>query len=162
MPLDEAEGIVCTGPFNEMTEVPADYRGRFLLAREKGLDLLCANPDVVVDLGDKRIYCAGALAELYQDMGGVSLYFGKPYAPIYDLARRRLDLGSDARYLAVGDGIRTDILGAAQEDIDAIFITGGLAVEAMGDDVENPDPEKLREFLASHQLAPRYAMGRLR
>ena len=51
VPLDEAEGIVCTGLFDEVNEVPEDYRGRFLLARERGLKLLCANPDVVVDLG---------------------------------------------------------------------------------------------------------------
>ena len=102
--LDEAEGIVCTGLFDEVNETPEDYRAPLMLARERGLKLLCANPDVVVDLGETRLYCAGALAEFYESLGGTSLYFGKPHPPIYDLARRRLGLGDDARILAVGDG----------------------------------------------------------
>ena len=81
--LEQAEGIVCTGPFDELTEVPDDYRARFLYAKTKGLKLLCANPDLVVDMGERRIYCAGALAALYTEMGGESLYFGKPHPPIY-------------------------------------------------------------------------------
>lgn len=162
VPLDEAEGIVATGPFDEANEVPDDYRTRLMLAREKGLRLLCANPDVVVDLGETRIYCAGALAELYDDIGGTSLYFGKPHPPIYDRARRRLGLRDDARILAIGDGINTDIKGALQEGIDSLFVTGGLAAEAMGDDVENPDPALLDQFLTMHQMDPTWSIGRLR
>lgn len=112
--FDEAEGIVCTGLFDDLNEVPADYRGKLLVAKGRGLKMLCANPDVVVDLGEKRIYCAGALAEMYQEMGGEAFYFGKPHPPIYDLARRRLDM-KDANILAIGDGINTDIAGAEAE-----------------------------------------------
>ncbi|MCX8507501.1 MAG: TIGR01459 family HAD-type hydrolase, partial [Rhodobacteraceae bacterium] len=109
VPLSEAEGIVCTGPFDPLAD-PAVYRGDFLYAKTKGLKLLCANPDIVVDRGDIREWCAGALAALYTEMGGESLYFGKPHPPIYDLARRRLaaltGLSPDeSRILAVGDGI---------------------------------------------------------
>jgi ribonucleotide monophosphatase NagD (HAD superfamily) len=86
--LEEAEGIVCTGPFDPHAD-PSVMRPQFLLAKTKGLPLLCANPDIVVDRGDSREWCAGALAELYTEMGGESLYFGKPHPPIYDLARRR-------------------------------------------------------------------------
>ncbi|MDM7256082.1 MAG: TIGR01459 family HAD-type hydrolase, partial [Paracoccus sp. (in: a-proteobacteria)] len=136
VPLDQAEGIVCTGPFHEETEAPDDYRAQFLLAKTRSLPMLCANPDVVVDMGDKRIYCAGALAAYYEEMGGMALYFGKPHPPIYDRARRLLALKSDARILAVGDGINTDIAGAAGEGIDALFITGGLAHDQFGADVE--------------------------
>lgn len=160
--LEEAEGIVCTGPFDDLTEAPEDYRTRLMLARQLGLKMLCANPDVVVDLGDKRIYCAGALAEFYQELGGEALYFGKPYPPIYERARRLLNLGSGARYLAVGDGINTDIRGALQEGIDALFVTGGLAADAMGHDIQNPDPELLREWLALRQIDPEYTIGMLR
>ena len=160
--LDEAEGIVCTGLFDEVNETPEDYRAPLMLARERGLKLLCANPDVVVDLGETRLYCAGALAEFYESLGGTSLYFGKPHPPIYDLARRRLGLGDDARILAVGDGIATDIPGAAGEGIDALFVTGGLAFDQFGDDVENPLQEKLDEWLAMRGHAPRYSIGRLR
>lgn len=160
--LEEAEGIVATGPFDEANEAPEDYRARLMMARERGLVLLCANPDVVVDMGETRIYCAGALAEFYEELGGKSLYFGKPYPPIYDRARRLMDLGDEARILAVGDGIRTDVKGAQQEGIDCLFVTGGLAAEAFGPDVENPDAELLREWLATQQMAPRYSIGRLR
>lgn len=162
VPMTEAEGIVCCGLFDDLTEVPEDYRTRLILSRERGLKLLCANPDVVVDLGDKRVYCAGALAEMYQDLGGEALYFGKPHPPIYDLARRRLGIDDNARILAVGDGIATDIPGAAGEGIDALFVTGGLAAAEFGPDVENPDPAMLEEWLAMRAEAPRYSIGRLR
>jgi hypothetical protein len=89
VPLTEAEGIVCTGPFDPHAD-PAVNRPDFLYAKTKGLKLLCANPDIVVDRGDSREWCAGALAALYTEMGGESLYFGKPHPPVYDLARRRL------------------------------------------------------------------------
>ncbi|SIS71150.1 TIGR01459 family HAD-type hydrolase [Paracoccus saliphilus] len=160
--LEEAEGIVASGPFDEANEAPEDYRARLMMARERGLVLLCANPDVVVDMGETRIYCAGALAEFYEDLGGKSLYFGKPHPPIYDRARRLMELGDEARILVVGDGIRTDVKGAQQEALDCLFVTGGLAAEAFGSDVENPDADLLREWLATQQLAPRYSIGRLR
>ncbi|WP_313352727.1 TIGR01459 family HAD-type hydrolase [Paracoccus sp. (in: a-proteobacteria)] len=160
--LDEAEGIVCCGLFDDLTEVPEDYRARLMLARQRGLKLLCANPDVVVDMGEKRLYCAGALAELYEDLGGESLYFGKPHPPIYDLARRRLGLEDNARILAIGDGIATDISGAAGEGLDALFVTGGLGFDQFGHDVENPDPARLNEWLALRSQNPAYSIGRLR
>lgn len=165
--FDAAEGIVCTGPFSD-DDAPEDYRGRFLSARERGLKLLCANPDIVVDQGDRRLWCAGALAQLYTEMGGESLYFGKPHPPIYDLARRRLAaLGgtvSNDRILAVGDGIFTDVQGAVAEDIDVILITGGLAAEETGtpDMTGQPDPALLAAFLDGKELSPGYAMGGLR
>ncbi len=167
VPLDQAGGIVCTGPFEEATETPEDYRDRFLYARARGLKLLCANPDLVVDYGDRRIYCAGALAALYSEMGGESLYFGKPHPPIYDLARRRLTevtgtAADNDRTLAIGDGIGTDILGAAGEGIDALFVTGGLAADAFGPDVENPDSAALSRWLTAQGQSPAYAIGRLR
>ncbi|WP_312531300.1 TIGR01459 family HAD-type hydrolase [Paracoccus sp. (in: a-proteobacteria)] len=160
--LDEAEGIVVTGPFDELNDHPEDYRAQFLLARTKGLKLLCANPDVIVDLGERRIYCAGALAEFYTAMGGESLYFGKPHPPIYDLARRKLDLDAETRILAIGDGINTDVLGAAAEGISALFVTGGLAFDQFGDDVENPDAEMLNNWLDMEGRHPEFAIGRLR
>ena len=89
VPLDQAEGIICTGPFDPMAD-PATLRPDLLYAKTKGLKLLCANPDIVVDRGERREWCAGAVAQLYTEMGGESLYFGKPHPPIYDLARRRL------------------------------------------------------------------------
>ncbi|MBK5946796.1 HAD family hydrolase [Rhodobacter veldkampii DSM 11550] len=165
VPLDQAEGIVCTGPFDEMTEVPEDYRPQFLLAKTRGLPMLCANPDVVVDMGETRIYCAGALAALYEDMGGTALYFGKPHPPIYDLASRRLAAlgGADpAQILAIGDGINTDVAGAVAEDLDMLFVTGGLAADQFGPDVDAPNPDLLRAWLATRQQDPIWSIGRLR
>lgn len=166
VPLSEAEGIVCTGPF-DATADPEVYRPDFLYAKTKGLKLLCANPDIVVDRGDVREWCAGALARLYTEMGGESLYFGKPHPPIYDLARRRLAslpgaVVDDAHILAIGDGIGTDIHGGMGEGIDTLLITGGLEADRFGHDVENPDAGLLLEWLDGEQMSPTYSIGRLR
>lgn len=165
VPLDEAEGIVCCGPFDPFA-APESWRPDLLYAKQKGLKLLCANPDLVVDRGDKREWCAGAVAQMYDEMGGESLYFGKPHPPIYDLARRRLaetgHVVPEARMLAIGDGIATDIAGAIGEDIDALFITGGLAAEETGTRDGQPDPARTKAFLAAHQLSPTFVMGALR
>ena len=164
VPLDQAEGIVCCGPFDPLADLDVN-RPEFLFAKQKGLKLLCANPDIVVDRGEVREWCAGALAALYTDMGGESLYFGKPHPPIYDLARRRLaaltNAPSDPRIIAIGDGIRTDILGAVQEDIDALFISGGLAAEET-QTIKQPDPRALDDYLKSEQMSATYTIGHLR
>lgn len=164
VPLTEAEGIVCCGPFDPLA-APDVYQGDFLYAKTKGIKLLCANPDIVVDRGEVREWCAGALAQLYTEMGGESLYFGKPHPPIYDLARRRLAqldrAPSDARIICIGDGSRTDILGAIGEDYDSLFITGGLAAEETGT-TQQPDPTKLEAYIAKEALSPTYAIGFLR
>ncbi|AJE48353.1 TIGR01459 family HAD-type hydrolase [Celeribacter indicus] len=164
VPLEEAEGIVVSGPEDPLAD-PEVYRPQFLYAREKGLKLLCANPDIVVDRGEVREWCAGALAALYTDMGGESLYFGKPHPPIYDLARRRLARVSpveDSRILCIGDGIGTDILGAIGEGFDTLFITGGLAAKEFGTDPATPDRARLREWLAEQNLSPTAAISFLR
>lgn len=168
VPLEQAEGIVCTGLFDDRTETPEDYRATILYGVTKGLRLLCANPDVIVDVGDQRIYCAGAIAEAYAAAGGESFYFGKPHPPIYALARAKLArlLGGEAPsedILCVGDGIATDILGAMGENLDSIFVTGGLAAEETGTTLDRgPDPARLSALLAEARLSPLYAMSFLR
>jgi len=166
VPLDQADGIVVTGPFNDEVETAEDYRATLLFAKTKGLKLLCANPDIVVDMGDKRIYCAGAIAQLYDQMGGESLYFGKPHPPIYDLARRRLaEIDGDineSEILCIGDGIATDIQGAQSEGLDAVFITGGIAADQFGVDLSNPNKGLLDGWLGRQQLDPTYSLGLLR
>ena len=118
-----------------------------------------------MDRGEVREWCAGALAALYTEMGGESLYFGKPHPPIYDLARRRLAaLGhkvSEDRILCVGDGIVTDLPGALGEGLDSLFVTGGLAAEVTKT-VTDPDPQALADLLAAHQTVATYAIGQLR
>lgn len=164
VPLAEAEGIVCTG-LRDPNEDPAIYRPEFLRAKQQGLKLLCANPDIVVDRGEVREWCAGALAQLYEEMGGESLYFGKPHPPVYDLARRRLSTVKqveDTRILCIGDGIHTDVAGGLAEGLDTLFVTGGLAADQFGPDVENPRADLLGAFLQAQQLSPTAAIGRLR
>ncbi|MBO6854819.1 MAG: TIGR01459 family HAD-type hydrolase [Marivivens sp.] len=164
VPLAEAEGIVCCGPFDSHAD-PDVNRPDFLYAKQKGLKLLCANPDVVVDRGETREWCAGALAALYTEMGGESLYFGKPHPPIYDLARKRYDALPDAkpdpRIIAIGDGIRTDILGALGEGIDSLMITGGLAARETGTHTQ-PDAEMLNAYIQKEKIEPTHAIGYLR
>ena len=162
--LEDADGIVCCGPFDPYAD-PSVNRPQFLYAKQKGLKLLCANPDIVVDRGEKREWCAGALAALYTEMGGESLYFGKPHPPIYDLARRRIAaLGLDvepSRILAIGDGVHTDIDGAMGEDIDSLFITGGLAASETKTS-HQPDADALTAYLTKENTAPTYSIGQLR
>ncbi|EBA15806.1 HAD-superfamily subfamily IIA hydrolase, TIGR01459 [Roseobacter sp. SK209-2-6] len=164
VPLAEAEGIVCCGPFDPLAD-PEVNRADFLFAKQKDMKLLCANPDIIVDRGETREWCAGALARLYTEMGGESLYFGKPHPPIYDLARRRLtELGediADADILAIGDGPHTDIAGGMGEGIDSLFITGGLAASETKTSVQ-PDPEALQSYLEQEQSAPTFSIGFLR
>lgn len=161
VPLDQATGIVCTGLVDDLTETPDDYRGKLLMAKAKGLKMLCANPDIIVDMGEKRLYCAGALAQAYEQMGGEALYYGKPHPPIYDLARKRLGL-DEARILCVGDGINTDVQGGVGEGLDTLFVTGGIAAQEFGPDFDNPDKDLLTEWLSGHQLSATYAIGYLR
>jgi len=164
VPVEEADGIICCGPFDSLADLEV-MRPQFLLAKNKGLKLLCANPDIVVDRGDTREWCAGALAQLYTELGGESLYFGKPHPPIYDLARRRLDaLGKsipDHRILCVGDGVLTDIDGALGEELDSLFITGGLAAREATTE-NQPDPTALEAYLANEMMQPTYSIGKLR
>jgi ribonucleotide monophosphatase NagD (HAD superfamily) len=166
VPLADAEGIVCCGPFDPHAD-PSVNRSDFLFAKTKGLKLLCANPDIVVDRGETREWCAGALAQLYTEMGGESLYFGKPHPPIYDLARRRLaEVGSPCdEIVCIGDGLGTDIAGAMGEGLDSIFITGGLAARETGTGAipsNQPDPALLKAHLGQQNSNPTFSMGFLR
>ena len=128
--------------------------------------MLNANPDIVVDRGDEREYCGGAIAQLYEQMGGTVLAFGKPHPPVYDMARRRLaEAGgasiSDSRILAVGDGILTDVKGGILEELDVLFVTGGLAAAETNVD-GTPQPDKLDAFLSREGFDPTYSIGTLR
>ena len=161
---DEAEAVVCIGLEDDSRETPDDYAGRIAGWAARGLPMLCANPDIVVDRGHERLWCAGAIAEAYRAAGGTVAYPGKPHPPIYALGRELLaGMGRTApRILAVGDGIATDVLGGAQAGVDTLFVTGGLAAEAVSDDPDRPDPARLARWLESAPAQPTYAIGRLR
>jgi HAD superfamily hydrolase (TIGR01459 family) len=162
---DEADGVVLTGLYDDETESPADYAEAVADWLARGLPVLCANPDIVVDRGTARVYCAGAIAEAFRQAGGTPLYAGKPHDPIYRLSAaeaERLRGPGPWRTLAVGDGIATDILGAAQQGIASVFVAGGLAAAALGGNGANPDPTALSRWLADQPAQPDYAIGRLR
>lgn len=165
VPLAEAEGVVCTGLIDDLTETPDDYRATLLAMKANGLPMLCANPDLIVDLGDRRLYCAGALAAAYEAMDGTALYFGKPHPPIYDLARRRLGLlttNPDPQILCIGDGVNTDVQGGLSEGLDTLFVTGGIAAHEFGPDAGAPDKARLDAWLGEKQQYSSFAIPFLR
>ncbi|QIE55228.1 TIGR01459 family HAD-type hydrolase [Pikeienuella piscinae] len=165
--LEDAESLVVTGLRDDRTETPADYDDLLTEAKLRGLPMLCANPDLVVDVGGERRHCAGALAALYREKGGVVTEYGKPHPQIYDYARNILTstigrAAPDERILCIGDGVATDVAGAMGEGLDCLFVAGGLAAaEALGPDGA-PDAEKLDAFLAKSGVSARYAMGLLK
>jgi HAD superfamily hydrolase (TIGR01459 family) len=149
-PLEEADYIICTGLFDDETETPDDYRPMMLRARERKLPLICANPDIVVERGDRLIYCAGAIAELYRELGGEVIFYGKPHRPIYE---RAMELASAHvshpitrdKVLAIGDSVRTDLAGAHGFGIDLLFVTRGIHSEEF-EGVEQLDPASVKEL----------------
>ena len=165
VPAETAEGIVCTGPFDDANDHPNDYTELFSRFIDRKIKLLCANPDIVVDRGKKRVYCAGALAKHYTEMGGESLYFGKPHKPIYDLAYERLkeiNLKTPTeKILCIGDGMLTDIKGAINANLDSLFITGGLAAKETDTTIQ-PNEPNLKKFLQNQNYNPTYNIGHLR
>jgi HAD superfamily hydrolase (TIGR01459 family) len=149
-PLEEADYIVCTGLFDDEIETPEDYRAMLLLAREHKLPLICANPDIVVERGDRLIYCAGAIAELYRELGGEAIFYGKPHRPIYEramalAAERRGRPTSLDRVLAIGDSVRTDLTGAHGFGIDCLFLTRGIHSEEF-EGIDQLDPASVKEL----------------
>lgn len=161
VPLAEAEAILCTGLFDDEVETPEDYRALVQAGVARGLRMLCANPDVVVDRGETRLYCAGAIAELYQQQGGQVVHTGKPWPVIYEAALA-LSGANPKRVLAIGDGPSTDIRGARLAGLDALFISGGLGAHAIGGDVENPDPLRAQDWLSRQGESAKWLLGRLR
>jgi len=149
-PLEEADYIVCTGLFDDETESAEDYRAMMLQARERKLPLICANPDIVVERGDRLIYCAGAIAELYRELGGEVIFYGKPHRPIYEramalAAEHRGHAAPLDRVLAIGDSVRTDLTGALGFGIDCLFVTRGIHSEEF-EGIDQLDPASVKEL----------------
>lgn len=135
---DKAKFIICTGLHNDEIEGPEDYRRLFEKIVNYQMEMICANPDIVVQRGGQLVYCAGALAKLYEGLGGVVHMAGKPYGPIYrlahDVAVKLVGRAIDRRrILAIGDGIRTDIVGANRQELDVMFISSGINASFVGE-----------------------------
>jgi HAD superfamily hydrolase (TIGR01459 family) len=149
-PLEQADYIVCTGLFDDETESAEDYRAMMMQAHARKLPLICANPDIVVERGDRLIYCAGAIAELYRELGGEVIFYGKPHRPIYEramvLAAERLGHATPLnRVLAIGDSVRTDLAGARGFGIDCLFVTRGIHAEDF-EGLDQLDPAAVKEL----------------
>jgi len=150
-----AEIVLNSGLFDDDTETPDDYSGRLAEMVSRELRMLCANPDWVVQRGGKLIWCAGALADAYEKIGGIVIYYGKPKPAIYDLVR---EAAPDARrMLAIGDGLHTDIKGANAAGIDALFIADGIH----GEDVAEMTQGHMADLFAKAGVTARAAMRAL-
>jgi len=161
----EAAAVVCTGLYDDETETPDDYTEMLLRLRSRNLPFICANPDIVVERGERLIWCAGALARDYAQLGGRTLIAGKPHPPIYRAALKAAAavLGSEpapGEVLAIGDGVLTDIKGAVANGFDALFVTAGIHAAEYGD-AQNVDAERLADFLERHGQLPVATMPRL-
>lgn len=161
--LEDSAVTVCSGLFDDENETPDDYAGQLADMHKRNLPMICANPDIVVERGDKLIYCAGAIAKAYAELGGETIYGGKPHAPIYQLAFRQAKLKKGAvthqRILAIGDGLHTDIPGAAAAGIDSLFIASGVHVP--GGKQKPMSSSVLNELLAGSEARPVAAMSEL-
>lgn len=158
---DAADAVLCTGLFDDETETAEDYRDMLAGLQARGLPLICANPDREVERGDRLVPCAGALADIYVQLGGETRIAGKPHAPIYNeaMARARALRGNVDldRTLAIGDGVTTDIRGALDNGIDAIFIARGIHARQYVDG-RTTDEARLKDFLDAAGVAPAYWM----
>jgi HAD superfamily hydrolase (TIGR01459 family) len=167
---EQAEYVICTGLFDDEVETPDDYAERLAALRARNLFMICANPDIVVERGDKLVYCAGALADAYAALGGEVYYAGKPHRPLYDMAlgeiaraRSERALGGAVereRVLAIGDSVRTDLKGAHELGVDCLFVTAGIHAEELGHR-DDPDPQALRTMLATAGQLPKAVTRRL-
>lgn len=161
--LDGADYIICTGLFDDETESAEDYRPMLTKALAREVPLICANPDIVVERGDRLIYCAGAIAELYRELGGEVVFYGKPHRPIYEramtLAAERRGHAAEPRHvLAIGDSVRTDLAGAHGFGIDCLFVTRGIHSEEF-EGIDQLDPASVKELFGH---PPRALMRELR
>jgi HAD superfamily hydrolase (TIGR01459 family) len=142
--LEHADYAVCSGLTDDTVETPHDYHDLIERMRARALPMICANPDVVVERGDKLVYCAGAIADLYAAAGG-------------DVTGRPVERH---RVLAIGDSVRTDIKGAEAFGIDSLFVTAGIHAEELGAR-NNPDTSVLSDIFATAGVVPKAVMRRL-
>jgi HAD superfamily hydrolase (TIGR01459 family) len=157
--VEDASYVLCTGLFDDEVETPADYADRLAALAARGLTFICANPDLVVHRGGVEIYCAGAIAQAYEALGGQTVYAGKPHAPIYEAALAAAGAAHGAplersRVLAIGDAMRTDIAGAAAQGLDALFVTSGIHREDLHGAAAAALADPLHSFFAGETHRP--------
>jgi HAD superfamily hydrolase (TIGR01459 family) len=164
--LEQAAFVICSGLADDDTEQAEDYRPLVEKIAARKLRFICANPDLVVERGNKLIPCAGAIAAIYEQMGGEVIHAGKPHGPIYAataakaeaLLGRKLDR---SRVLAIGDAIRTDVVGAAGFGVDCVFLSAGIHAEELHGADGRLDARKLATFMATQPVKPMAVMRHL-
>jgi len=152
---EKASVVILTGLYDDEIETPEHYREILADLKNRELAMICANPDVIVPRGGKLVYCAGALARAYEEIGGKVIYYGKPHLPIYKVALEAA--GSPKRPLVIGDGLETDVRGANRLGIDALFIADGVH----GAEIGALTPGNLAALFAKKGVSARAAMGAL-
>jgi HAD superfamily hydrolase (TIGR01459 family) len=158
--LEQASVVLCTGLFDDDNETPGDYADMLAGMKARGLALLCANPDIVVQRGGRLVFCAGSIARAYERTGGDVIYFGKPHAPIYRPvldAARAVARHPIKRPLAIGDGVETDIAGANRAGIDALFIADGIH----GEQIPAFTPQAMKQFFDENHVTASAVMRTL-
>jgi HAD superfamily hydrolase (TIGR01459 family) len=157
---DAAEAIVCSGLYDDTTETPTDYAGLLASLAARGVPMICANPDILVERGAQLIYCAGALAAEYEAMGGKVTYAGKPHAPIYartlrEIARIKGRPVPKEQILCIGDGVETDLKGAHGAGLRSVFIASPIFLP------DGLDAPSLAKLFADRPFAPIAALPAL-
>ena len=164
-PLERADYVVCSGLDDDEVETPEAYRARLEIMLKRKLFMVCGNPDVVVERGDRLVYCAGSIADLYAGMGGEVLYAGKPYRPIYEMALAKAEgltgrKPAASRVLAIGDSMRTDFAGARDFGVDFLFVTSGIHADELGTR-DRPASAALKAKFAAAGDLPKAVMRQL-
>jgi HAD superfamily hydrolase (TIGR01459 family) len=162
VPFEAADYVVCTGLLDDVNDTLEDYDPLLERMREKDMEFICANPDIVVHSGERLIYCAGAIAQRYAALGGPVIQAGKPYPAIY---RRAIEAAAQARggpqehlrVLAIGDGLATDLTGAIDAGIDMLFVSSGIHRDRLHPEDRSGiplDPDTLSELLDEYGVKP--------
>ncbi|MFY8113628.1 MAG: TIGR01459 family HAD-type hydrolase [Rhabdaerophilum sp.] len=159
VPLEEARLILCSGLFDDENEQAEDYRPMLEDAQRRGLPLICANPDLVVERGKDLLPCAGALADLYEKLGGETIWVGKPHPLVYRHAREAIEkaLGravDPARILCIGDALRTDVAGAVAAGHDCLMTLAGIHGHEINLDQGRFNRDLLEALIATHEKRP--------
>tara|TARA_R110002096_G_scaffold13829_14_gene48684 strand:- start:209 stop:1090 length:882 start_codon:yes stop_codon:yes gene_type:complete len=157
--VNAADFIICTGIL-ENEDTVEQYDSLLQSARERDLPMVCANPDLVVHIGERLTLCAGSIAARYQELGGAVVYHGKPYPSVYHHCFRLTGIASRSRLLAIGDGLRTDIKGANSMDLASLFLSAGIHVDRLGN--SPPSPQAVADLARSIDAHPTFTMPRLR
>lgn len=164
-PLESADYVICTGLRDDLSEPPHSYRAELAALAARNLPFICANPDRVVQFGGQLIPCAGALADIYEELGGEVIMAGKPFSPIYDLtiAAAEVIAGKPlgrARVLCIGDGVQTDVAGAFNQKLDCLFVAAGIHTEELSGE-DGLESAKVDAFLAANKTHARWAIDGL-